>query len=367
MTPKEKALRHPDYEKAPMSRRVFMGRVSIAGAIAAGAGYIALAPDDAPLSRKDSNGLRSIVPPAPFRLDDYRVAKPAKLAQDIGVARGEPQRAGHYSISEKRALLKSAIDAIGGIEHYVKRGDIVLVKPNVAFDRSAVLGATSDPEFVGQLIDLLYRDARAAEVRVADNPIESPADCFRKTGIGAATETAGGLVYIPENRTVSMNHTFSVVNTPRATLLRDWPIFTRPFEGVNKVIGISPVKDHVLCQASIGIKNWMGMLGGQRNKFHDTIHEVISDLTLVFRPTLTIVDGTRVLAENGPTGGDVAYVRNGDVVAAGLDPVALDAWAFEHCLGRGRSYPRYLALAEEKGGGQMAWEDRISEVAAQSD
>lgn len=353
---KYKTVQHPEYEKAPMSRRAFMGRVTAAGAITAGVAYVAFAPADAPLSLKDTTGRRSSPAAEPFRLPDYRVAKPARQSQDLGVARGAAERAGKYDPAEKRALLKAALDAIGGIEHYVKRGETVLIKPNVAYDRAAILGATTDPEFVAQLVDILYRDARAQEVRVADNPIESPPDCFRKTKIGPAAEAAGAHVYLPDMRS------FETVTTPGTTHLNAWPMFTRAFNGVDKIIGLCPAKDHALTGASIGIKNWMGMMGGTRNQFHKTIHELLSDLPLVFRPTLTIVDGTRVLAENGPTGGDISYVRPGNAVAAGLDPIALDAWAFEHCLLRGRDYPQYLALAEQKGGGQLAWEHRIREV-----
>lgn len=358
MARQEKPQQHPDYESAPMSRRAFIGKASAAGAIAAGVGYLALAPSNAPLSRKDETGLRSAPPPDVAHLPDYRVAKPTDAA-DLGVARGTAEHAGKYSPAEKRALLKASFDAIGGIEHYFQPGDIVLVKPNVAYDRSPILCATTDPDFVCQLVDLLYRDARAQEVRVADNPIESPPDCFRKTGIGPAAEAAGARVYLPTH-----SQSFTEVNTPGATILRDWLVFTQALNDVNKLIGICPVKDHVLCQASIGIDNWMGMLGGPRNKINDAIHEAVSDLTLMFRPTLTVVDGTRVLFENGPTGGDVSNVRAGNVVAAGTDPVALDAWAFEHCLARGRDYPKYLALAETKGAGHIAWEGRIREVNA---
>ena len=78
-------------------------------------------------------------------------------------------------------------------------GDIVLVKPNVAFDRSPNLGATTNPEMIEALVRMLLVDCRAQEVRVADNPIESPADCFAKSGIGGAAERAGGRVYLPDS------------------------------------------------------------------------------------------------------------------------------------------------------------------------
>ena len=342
-----------------MSRRVFMRRAGVAGAMAAGTGYFAFAPENAPGSLKDITGRRSERPPERFRLPDFRVHKPRGMIHDIGVARGKRTAdSAFFAIEQKRSLLRAALDAIGGIQHYVKPGDIVLVKPNVAFDRAPTLGATSDPEMVGELVRLLYEDARASEVRVADNPIESPADCFRTTKIGPAVEAAGGRVILPQERFIKELY------TPGAELLEHWPIFASPFEGAHKVIGLAPVKDHVLCGASIGLKNWMGLLCGTRNQFHDRIHTVISDLAIVFKPTLTIIDGTRILARNGPTGGDIANIDHGDTVLAGLDPIAMDAWAFEHCLGRGENYPQYLTLAEKKGAGRVDWTGRVNEISS---
>jgi uncharacterized protein (DUF362 family) len=45
------------------------------------------------------------------------------------------------------------------------------------------------------------------------------------------------------------------------------------------------------------------------------------------RPTLTVLDATRLLMRNGPTGGSLADVKRYDAVAVSVDPVALDAWA----------------------------------------
>jgi uncharacterized protein (DUF362 family) len=171
-----------------------------------------------------------------------------------------------------------------------------------------------------------------------------------------AAERGGGRVYLPDS------NAFRELDTPGAKLIARWPIFQRPLTNVDKVIGIAPVKDHNLCHASMGIKNWYGLLGGRRNQFHQDIHEIVSDLSLMMRPTLTILDGGNVLMRNGPTGGDPSNVKHGDAVAVGLDPVALDAWAFEHLLDRGRDYPRYLTLAEAKGSGKIDWTGRVREA-----
>jgi uncharacterized protein (DUF362 family) len=115
------------------------------------------------------------------------------------------------------------------------------------------------------LLKFLYRrlliDCRAAEVRVTDNPIESPADCFVKTGIKEAAEKAGGRVLLPDG------NAFRTLQTPGAELIRSWPCFYRPLIGVTKVIGVAPVKDHNLSGASMGIKNWYGLLGDSVTSF----------------------------------------------------------------------------------------------------
>ena len=335
---------HADYQKSPMTRRELLLKAGGVAATGAAGGYLAFAPEHFPFSLKDESGLRSLPQPSLFRLPDFRV----------------PQESAHFDVGLGRngtvaVMLRKALDAIGGITHYIHPGDVVLLKPNVAFDRSPNMGATTNPEIIEKLIQLLLVDCRAAEVRVADNPIESPADCFAKSGIRMAAERSGGRVYLPDS------NAFEVLNTPGATLIEAWPFFKRPFKDVNKVIGIAPVKDHNLCQASLGIKNWYGLLGGRRNQFHQDIHEIISDLSIMIRPTFTILDGTHILMKNGPTGGDPSDVKDGNTILAGVDPVAMDAWANEHLLQRDK-LPEYLYKAEAKGSGSLDYKGRIKEV-----
>ncbi len=339
--------RHPhgDYQKETMTRRDFIRRGATVVAIGVATSYITFAPEDWPLSLKDERGLRSQPKPDPFQLPEFSVSETLNRTA-IGVGRG----------GELGVKLRKALDAVGSITHYIQPGDVVLIKPNVAFDRAPNLGATTNPQIIEELIRLILVDCRAKEVRVADNPIESPADCFAKSGIRRATERAGGRIYLPDS------NSFKVLATPGATLIKQWPFFHRPFKNVNKVIGIAPVKDHNLCHASMGIKNWYGLLGGRRNQFHQDIHEIISDLAIMLKPTLTILDGTHVLMENGPTGGDPAYVKNADVIVAGVDPVAMDAWAYEHILERTGPLPHYLYKAEEKGSGSIDHRGRIREI-----
>lgn len=341
------AKRVPDkgYEREPLTRRELLSRVGIAGVATAVGGYASLAPPSWPISLRDPKGLLAMPQPRVFTLPDFRV-EPRVGAGDVGIGRG----------GDISTRLTKALDAVGGLRHFVQPGDVVLVKPNVAFDRSPNLGATTNPDIIEALIRMLLVDVRAAEVRVADNPIESPADCFEKSGIRLASERSGAQIYLPDS------NAFEDLATPGATLIAQWPFFKRPFRNVNKVIGIAPVKDHNLCHASLGIKNWYGLLGGRRNQFHQDIHEIVSDLSIMIRPTLTILDGTHVLMENGPTGGDPANVKDADVIMTATDPVAMDAWAFEHLLERRGDLPEYLHGAERKGSGRVDYRGRIKEV-----
>src|SRR5690606_17930468 len=104
----------------------------------------------------------------------------------------------------------------------------------------APLGATSNPEVLQSLIRVV-RDAGAAEVRVADNPIESPEACFARSGIRKAAVEAGAEVFLPTAGS------FETLHVPGATWIEKWPFFWRPFRGAHKVIGVAPVKDHNLC------------------------------------------------------------------------------------------------------------------------
>ena len=101
----------------------------------------------------------------PFTLKNFFVEKPSKTTPDIGIARGQ-RIDGGFTDERIRNLILKATDPLGGMQHYIKPGDVVLVKPNVAFDRSPNLGATSNPQILEQLIRIIFDDCKASEVRV---------------------------------------------------------------------------------------------------------------------------------------------------------------------------------------------------------
>jgi uncharacterized protein (DUF362 family) len=211
-----------------------------------------------------------------------------------------------------------AIDALGGMSSFVERGDRVLIKVNAAFAAPPVLSATTHPELLSALIRLCF-EAGAASVVVTDNPINDPASCFALTGIDQAARTAGAGVRLPGERA------FHSLTVPGSRLIQNWPVLLKPFEGVTKLIGVAPVKDHHRSGASMTIKNWYGLLGGRRNIFHQDIHTIIQELAVMVRPTLVVLDGTQTMMTNGPTGGSLSDLKPTRTMIVSTDQVAADA------------------------------------------
>ncbi len=331
-------------------RRAFLKQAGMALGITAGAGWASLAPPGWPLSLRDPDGERGKPRRDIVRLPEGGFAVEASsVLPQLGVARG----------TTVAAMVGAAIDAIGGMGRFVQSGDCVVIKPNVAFERAAPLGATTNPEVVAALVRLV-REAGADQVRIADNPIESPESCFVRSGIRRVALDAGARIYLPTPGD------FETLHVPGATFIEHWPFFWSPFRGATKVIGVAPVKDHNLCGASMTTKNWYGLLGGRRNQFHQDIHGIISDLALMLRPTFILLDGTRVLFRSGPTGGSLDDVRNGNTVVASTDSLAADAFGWDDLLARDRNErPPYLAAAAGRGLGNPDWRAlRVKEVQA---
>jgi uncharacterized protein (DUF362 family) len=206
-----------------------------------------------------------------------------------------------------------------------------------------MLSATTNPELLSEVIRLCL-GAGASFVVVTDNPIYDPVTCFRLTGIAAATELAGGRLILPKQSF------FKPIRVAGGTLIKDWPFLYEPFWGINKVIGIAPVKDHYRSGASLSMKNWYGLLGGQRSIFHQDIHNTIKELAMMLKPTLVILDGITTMVSNGPTGGSLSDLRATNTLIVSADQVAADAFACK-LLGKGISDLPYISKAQAQGVG----------------
>ena len=244
-------------------------------------------------------------------------------------------------------MARRAIQELGGIRRFISRGDVVVIKPNVAWDRTTEQAANTNPLVVAE-VSRLCLEAGARRAIVTDVSINDARSCFARSGIAAAARAAGADVVLPEDRL------FRDVNL-HGEVLNSWPVLG-PFLSADKMINIPIAKHHSLTGASLGMKNWYGILGGPRQQLHQHIHESLVDLADFMRPTLTLIDAFRVLLRNGPGGGNPADVALKKTLIAGIDPVALDAYAAKAYWDLDWHTLRYLKLASERHLGTLSFE-----------
>ncbi len=241
------------------------------------------------------------------------------------------------------AITRAAIDALGGIKRFVSRGDIVVVKPNMAWDRLPEQAANTNPEVVSEVVKLCF-DAGARKVKVFDRTVNDPRRCYVQSGIADAVKALGADVDHVDNRKF---RDMSI----KGQALSSWPLYTELFEA-DKVINIPIAKHHGLAKITMAMKNWMGVMGGARNTIHQRLDESLADLALVIKPSLTILDAVRILTANGPQGGSLHDVRRLDTVIAGVDQVAVDAYGAT-LFGMTGSDLGYVRIADKMGLGTM--------------
>jgi uncharacterized protein (DUF362 family) len=314
-------------------RRLVLKRLGQAGLVLGGSGAIAAL---GAFSSGRWRGDRKLA-----TIADHRVEPSPGSA--LAVARGtDPAR-----------LVRASLAAIGGMERFVRPGDTVLLKPNMAWDRTVEQGANTHPAIVAEVARLCLA-ARAKRVIVAEVPVHDAARVAERSGIRKAALEAGAEVLIPPDA--------GFVDTALSGATLDhWEVFA-PLFLADRVINLPIVKDHALTRFTCGLKNWYGLLGGTRARLHQDIHHAIADVAGAVRPTLTVVDATRVMVRGGPTGGRLEDVRIENAVAAGTDAVALDAWG-AGLLGLDPFDIPYLMLAEGRGLGSIrAGMGRIEEI-----
>ncbi|HET9959795.1 MAG TPA: DUF362 domain-containing protein [Polyangiaceae bacterium] len=308
------------------SRREVIQRVALTGAVVSGstlgAGLL-----------YDPGGFELSRPAGERQVRDFRV-------RANGPA---PVYAVAKSSQEPEILVQRAVAALGGMKRFIARGDIVAIKPNIGWDRMPVHAANTNPRVVAEVVRLVF-EAGAKQVIVTDASCNEPNRCFQRSGIWRAAYGLGATVILPSA------HRFREMRM-RGDVLDQWPIYT-PLVNADKVINVPVAKHHNLSRYTAAMKNWYGVLGGRRNRLHQNIDVSIADLATFMRPTLTIVDATRVLLRNGPQGGNIDDAKDLHQVIASLDQVAADAYGCT-LIGEKPERIRYLKLGHERGIGNM--------------
>lgn len=236
---------------------------------------------------------------------DKRIKDTGQLDMAI-VKNGEPEE-----------LVRRCIGNLGGMQRFVSRGDVVLIKPNIGFNRVPEQAANTNPDVIRALCKMVL-DAGARKVVIFDHTLYEPRNCYNRSGIAAAVKDLDvDLQFVEERKFVDVK--------VGGESLKNWPFYRSALE-VDKIINVPVAKQHSLAKLSMGMKNLMGVIGGKRDSLHQGIDVALADISAYLRPTLTVLDAYRILMRNGPQGGSLSDARETRVLAAGIDPVAVDAF-----------------------------------------
>ena len=219
-------------------------------------------------------------------------------------------------------LVRDTLSALGGMEQFVKSGEVVVIKPNIGWDRTVELAANTHPEVVKTLIQLCL-EAGAKQVRIFDRPCNDERRCYTQSGIRAAVEQL-------KSDRVSLEYmdrrAYKEVTIEGGQAFDRWEFYLPVLEA-DRLINVPIAKHHSISKLTLGMKNLMGVIGGNRGRLHRNIAESLTDIASVIHSDLTVVDATRILIANGPQGGRTEDVRTTETLIASPDIVAADAYA----------------------------------------
>ncbi len=248
------------------------------------------------------------------------------------------------------AAVKAAVDGLGGMSRFVKKGDKVVVKPNMSFSNPPSWATTTHPEVVKELVAQCVSSG-ASRVLVLDNPLKDVELCLEKSGLARACEL------FPDTSVLGLQDRkfFREIKVPEGVDLKSTRVMKDVLEA-DVLISAPVAKCHSSAGVSLSMKNLMGVIY-DRAVFHwrYDLHTAIVDLCSAVRPHLSVVDATRLLSTRGPGGPGKVIELN--TVIASADFVTADALTVSLGEWYGRKFEpgqvKHIRQAHERGLGRM--------------
>ena len=233
-----------------------------------------------------------------------------KLPDLVAIMGGEPE-----------AMLDRALQELGGISTYIKKGQKVVIKPNIGWDRTPELAGNTNPVLIKSLVKKCL-DAGASKVTVFDHTCDNWQKCYETSGIAAAVKEAGGII-MPGND----EKYFKEINIPNGVKLKSAKIHESLVEA-DVWINVPILKNHGGAKMTCAMKNYMGIVWDRRYFHQNDLQQCIADIcTWEKKPVLNIVDAYRIMHQNGPQGKSAADVATLKSLIVSPNIVAVDTAA----------------------------------------
>jgi uncharacterized protein (DUF362 family) len=221
-------------------------------------------------------------------------------------------------------LLQAALAPLGGMGRFVKKGQRVVIKANIAWARTPEQGCTNNPELLSALIKMCY-EAGAKKVAVWDHTCDNYQFTFTRSGLKETALKAGADIFSGHGHNV-----YKKVELPKAKKLKTAEVLRDVLES-DVFINFPIPKHHFATELTLGLKNLIGIVWDMELLHKIDLHQCIADINTLRKPDLVVVDAVRILTTNGPKGpGKTEDIRE---VIASTDIVAVDAYSatlFKH-------------------------------------
>ncbi len=266
----------------------------------------------------------------------------------ISIANGNPAKA-----------TRAAVDALGGMAKFVKKGQKVVVKPNMSFAQGVDSATTTHPDVVREVV-IMCKEAGAKSVLVLDHGLQSARLSLENSGIlDACNSVEEGICHN------LMSHKYYIEDTITNAKEMRKNDFMRDVLQADVIIAVPVAKSHSSAGVSMSLKGQMGLIYN-RFSMHSRydLSTSIVDLNTHVMPHLAVIDATRVLSTGGPSGpGKV--IKPSEVIAS-ADAVAADAYAVERYTWYGQKIKArqvgHIKIAHERGLGRMDIENLQAKI-----
>lgn len=242
-------------------------------------------------------------------------------------------------------MFDAGIKAIGGIERFVKKGQTVLVKPNIGWNVPPENGGNTNPLLVKRVVESCL-EAGAAKVIVFDHTCNTEASCYKNSGIAEVVKKAGGTMV-----TGNVKSHYHEVEVPGAKVLKKTEVHEQVINA-DVFINIPVLKNHMSTQVTSAIKNLMGCIWDRMAYHYSDLSRSIAEFCLYRKPDLNIVDAYTVMTQNGPRGVSPEDLKLMKMQIISPDIVAADAAAIK-IYGAEPADIAHVKIAHELGIGNM--------------
>ena len=263
-------------------------------------------------------------------------AEPAEAGYDmVAVMGGKPD-----------AMFDLGIQELGGMTAYVKKGQKVVIKPNIGWDRTPEYAANTHPVLVKRIIEHCFK-AGAREVYVFDHTCDNWVNCYKNSGIEKAARDAGAKV-VPGHT----ENYYQEISIPGAKILKNAKVHELVLEA-DVFINVPVLKNHESTLMTGAMKGMMGVVWDRGYWHRNNLHQCIADYaTFAKKPALNIIDCYNVMTKNGPQGVSKEDVANLQSMIITPDWVAGDTAAAK-MLKIDPARVEYIPLAYKMGVGNM--------------